>query len=141
MAREGRRGRRYDGLVLDPPSYGHGDQGRRAWQIDADLPDLLDACRSIVSDDGFVLLTAHTETFGPERLGAALAEAWGRGAGADRDRRARARQRGRRPPGARGLRSTGRPTVTDPPIVTSTANPRVKAAVALRERRERARPA
>ena len=77
VAREGRRGREYDGLVLDPPSYGHGEHGGRPWRIEADLPPLLDACRSIVRDDGFVLLTAHTEDLGADRLGDALAAAWG----------------------------------------------------------------
>ena len=34
VAREHRRGRRYDGLILDPPSYGHGDGGR-AWRLES----------------------------------------------------------------------------------------------------------
>lgn len=59
VAREARRGRRYDGIVLDPPSFGHA--GRRAWRLEEDLPDLLIACRAIAADDAFVLLTAHTE--------------------------------------------------------------------------------
>ena len=76
VAREGRRGRRYDGIVLDPPSYGHGEHAGRPWRIEADLPPLLAACRRILDDEGFVLLTAHTETLGPDRLGDALADAW-----------------------------------------------------------------
>ena len=39
VRRERRRGRRYDGVVLDPPSYGH---GMGAWRIDEDLPALLE---------------------------------------------------------------------------------------------------
>jgi 23S rRNA (cytosine1962-C5)-methyltransferase len=58
VAREARRGRRYDGIVLDPPSFGHG-RGRR-WRLADELPDLLAACREIAADDAFVLLTAHT---------------------------------------------------------------------------------
>ena len=58
VAREARRGRRYDGIVLDPPSYGHA-RGRR-WTIAEDLPALLDACRAIAANDAFVLVTAHT---------------------------------------------------------------------------------
>ena len=57
-AREARRGRRYDGIVLDPPSFGHG-KGRR-WRLEDELPGLLTACARILADDGFVLLTAHT---------------------------------------------------------------------------------
>ena len=58
VAREARRGRRYDGIVLDPPSFGHA-RGRR-WRLADDLPALLSACREIAADDAFVLLTAHT---------------------------------------------------------------------------------
>lgn len=58
VAREARRGRRYDGIVLDPPSFGHA-RGRR-WRLADDLPVLLAACRDIAADDAFVLLTAHT---------------------------------------------------------------------------------
>jgi len=65
--REVRRGRRYDGIVLDPPSYGHGTD-RRAWRLEEDLPDLLAACRSLLAPDGFVLLTAHTPGFEAGRL-------------------------------------------------------------------------
>jgi len=58
VAREGRRGRRYDGVVLDPPSFGHA-RGRR-WRLEDHLPGLLEACAGVVTDDPFVLLTAHT---------------------------------------------------------------------------------
>jgi 23S rRNA (cytosine1962-C5)-methyltransferase len=58
VAREARRGRRYDGLLLDPPSFGHA-KGRR-WRLADELPDLLAACRAVATDDAFVLLTAHT---------------------------------------------------------------------------------
>ena len=58
VAREGRRGRHYDGIVLDPPSFGRA-KGRR-WQLEDELPALLTACRDIAADDAFVLLTAHT---------------------------------------------------------------------------------
>lgn len=67
VARETRRGRRYDGIVLDPPAYGHG-RSRRTWRIGTDLASLLVACRAILRDDGFMLLTAHTEGYGPDRL-------------------------------------------------------------------------
>jgi 23S rRNA (cytosine1962-C5)-methyltransferase len=72
--REARRGRRYDGLVLDPPSYGHG-AGGQAWAIEGDLEPLLGACRTILAPGAFVLLTAHTSTLGADRLAAALTRA------------------------------------------------------------------
>jgi len=81
VEREARRGRGYNGLILDPPSYGHGPGGR-TWRLEKDLHDLLATCLR-VSDPApaFVLLTAHTPGFGGERLAAALAGAIGRSRG------------------------------------------------------------
>lgn len=84
--RELRRGRRYAGIILDPPSYGHGATGK-AWRLADDLPALLAACAELL-DDGpaFIMLTAHTPGFGPDRLGETLLDALepvvGSGAGA-----------------------------------------------------------
>ena len=78
--REARRGRRYAGVVLDPPSYGHGP-GSRAWRLDEDLPGLLRASAALLDPDGFVLLTAHTEGFDSDRLARLLAAATGRATG------------------------------------------------------------
>jgi 23S rRNA (cytosine1962-C5)-methyltransferase len=80
VRREARRGRGYDGVVLDPPSYEHGGKGT-AWQLAEDLAGLLRGCASLLRDDGFILLTAHTEGYGPAKLGAALRTAFGAGAG------------------------------------------------------------
>ncbi|MEA2609423.1 MAG: rRNA (cytosine1962-C5)-methyltransferase [Chloroflexota bacterium] len=65
--REARRGRRYAGVVLDPPSYGHGP-GARPWRLEDDLARLLAACGAILEPDAFALLTAHTPGFDAERL-------------------------------------------------------------------------
>lgn len=75
VAREVRRGRRYAGIVLDPPSYGHG-AGGRAWRIERDLAPLLaDSAHLIGGAEGFLQLTAHTPGLGPDRLAAVLADA------------------------------------------------------------------
>jgi 23S rRNA (cytosine1962-C5)-methyltransferase len=66
-AREQRRGRRYDAIILDPPSYGHGPDSD-AWRIETDLPRLLDACAALLTAHGFVLLSAHTPSFDGTRL-------------------------------------------------------------------------
>jgi 23S rRNA (cytosine1962-C5)-methyltransferase len=79
--REVRRGRRYAGVVLDPPSYGHGP-GREPWRIDDHLPALLAAIACLLEPDGFVLLTAHTPDFTDDRLASELARALGRPADA-----------------------------------------------------------
>lgn len=67
VAREDRRGRRYDGVIADPPSFGHGPAGRR-WEIERDLPVLLDGIRAILAPGGFVLVTAHTTGLDEDRL-------------------------------------------------------------------------
>src|SRR5262245_59076067 len=77
VARELRRGRRYDGVVLDPPSYGHG-AGGRVWRLEADLAPLLDQVADLIGGpDGFVLLTAHTHGFWPDRLAEEVAVSLG----------------------------------------------------------------
>ncbi len=60
LRREERRGSRYDGIVLDPPSYGRG-AGGETYVFERDLPRTLELCRAVVSDKPrFVLLSAHT---------------------------------------------------------------------------------
>jgi 23S rRNA (cytosine1962-C5)-methyltransferase len=73
--REGRRGRRYDGFVIDPPSYGHGPRGSR-WDLADALPDLLDACAAVATDDAVVLLTSHTTGLDANDLADALIDAF-----------------------------------------------------------------
>lgn len=71
VAREARRGHRYDGLIVDPPSYGHG-AGGRPWRLESDLDPLLAACRTVLAPEGFALVTAHTPGFDEARLAAAI---------------------------------------------------------------------
>lgn len=64
-AREGRRGRRYDGVILDPPSYGKGPKGER-WIIEEHLQTLLDTVFDLMSESPrFMLFTCHTLGFSP----------------------------------------------------------------------------
>jgi 23S rRNA (cytosine1962-C5)-methyltransferase len=75
--REARRGRRYQGLVLDPPSYGHGPRGER-WTLGARRPELLGTCLAVLDRPAFILLTAHAEGLAAEDLAAALGDALAR---------------------------------------------------------------
>ncbi len=78
VEREIRRSRRYDAVVLDPPSYGHGSRGT-TWRLEDRLDGLLDRCAELTGDDpAFAILTAHTPGFGPDRLADALAGGFGR---------------------------------------------------------------
>ena len=49
IKKEIRRGEKYDAIIMDPPSYGKGPNGE-IWKIEEELPDLLLACREILSD-------------------------------------------------------------------------------------------
>ena len=57
-AREVRRGRRYDGILLDPPKYGRGPKGE-VWDLFQNLPEMLTLCRDLLKPTGFLILTAY----------------------------------------------------------------------------------
>lgn len=79
VRRELKRGRQYDAVILDPPSYGHGPKGE-VWRLEQDLPELLEMCGQLTAARRrFVLLTCHTPEFGPERLTGLLDQALGQG--------------------------------------------------------------
>lgn len=64
LLREQRRGRRYQGLVLDPPSFGRGPKGE-IFKLEEGVNELLDACVAVLDDDpAFVLFSAHTPGIG-----------------------------------------------------------------------------
>ncbi|HET9613667.1 MAG TPA: class I SAM-dependent methyltransferase [Candidatus Limnocylindrales bacterium] len=67
VRREIRRSRRYDGVILDPPSFGHGPNGRR-WDLRQALPELLELVATVAEPEAFVLLTAHTAGLEPDDL-------------------------------------------------------------------------
>jgi 23S rRNA (cytosine1962-C5)-methyltransferase len=59
VQREARRENRYDGVILDPPKFGRGPKGE-VWEFYKLLPELLDACRQILSKTPtFFLITAY----------------------------------------------------------------------------------
>ena len=76
VRREARRGHRYEGVILDPPSFGHG-RGGQAWRLEERLDGLLDACRAIAAPKAFVLLTAHAEGIDTSWLADRLRDAFG----------------------------------------------------------------
>jgi 23S rRNA (cytosine1962-C5)-methyltransferase len=65
LHREIKRGHRYDGIILDPPSFGRGKQGE-VFKIESDLLEILDACRKLLSETPlFLVFTSHTLGFSP----------------------------------------------------------------------------
>ena len=58
-AREVRRGRRYDGILLDPPKFGRGPEGE-LWRLEDHLAPLLADCRRLLDGDSrFLVLTVY----------------------------------------------------------------------------------
>jgi len=75
VAREVRRGSKYDGIILDPPKYGRGANGE-VWRLFEDMPELLKDCASLLSDDAsFLLLNAYAARISGLSLAHAMAEA------------------------------------------------------------------
>ncbi len=72
--REVRRGNRYDAVILDPPTYGHGPKGE-PWKIAEHLLPLLQMCGELTAvNRAFVLVTCHSPSIGPAELSAYLSE-------------------------------------------------------------------
>ena len=58
-AREVRRGRGYDGILLDPPKFGRGPDGE-VWRLEEDLAPLLGDCRKLLNENSrFLVLTVY----------------------------------------------------------------------------------
>lgn len=63
VRRELRRGNRYDGILMDPPSYGRGPNGE-VWKLENELYDLVDLCSQALSDTPiFFLINGYTTGF------------------------------------------------------------------------------
>jgi len=73
-AREVRRGRRYDGIILDPPKFGRGPKNE-TWRFEQDLPALLDGVGALLSETPvFVIATAYAVRLSHIALAQALAD-------------------------------------------------------------------
>lgn len=65
LQREIKRGRKYDAIILDPPSFGRGSKGE-IFKIEEGIQDLLKSCRLLLSNNPlFVLFSCHTQGFSP----------------------------------------------------------------------------
>jgi 23S rRNA (cytosine1962-C5)-methyltransferase len=56
VQREGRRGVKYDGIILDPPKFGRGPKGE-VWEVYKSLPSLLESCRACLSENPLFVVT------------------------------------------------------------------------------------
>ncbi len=74
-AREVRRGRRYDGIILDPPKFGRGPDGE-VWRLEESLPGLVTDCRRLLDGDSrFLFLTVYAVRMSSLAIAGLLAEA------------------------------------------------------------------
>ena len=65
VQREIRRGNRYDGIIMDPPSYGRGPNGE-VWKLEEQLYPLVSLCEQVLSDDPvFFILNSYTTGLSP----------------------------------------------------------------------------
>jgi 23S rRNA (cytosine1962-C5)-methyltransferase len=73
-AREVRRGRRYDGIILDPPKFGRGPEGE-LWRLEEHLPGLVTDCRRLLDGDSrFLFLTVYAVRMSSLAIAGLLAE-------------------------------------------------------------------
>lgn len=73
-AREVRRGKRYDGIILDPPKFGRGPEGE-VWRLEEGLPPLIADCRRLLDGESrFLFLTVYAVRMSSLALAGLLAE-------------------------------------------------------------------
>lgn len=74
VKREIRRGSRYDGIVMDPPSYGRGPGGE-VWKLEDCIYDLVKTCAQVLNDEPmFFLLNSYTTGLSPSVMAYILSE-------------------------------------------------------------------
>ncbi len=68
VEREIRRGRRYDAIIMDPPSYGRGPTGE-VWKLEENLYPFVELCARVLSDEPlFVIINSYTTGLAPSVL-------------------------------------------------------------------------
>ena len=66
VEREIRRGRKYDAVIMDPPSYGRGPNGEM-WKLETELYSLVTLCKQVLSDNPlFFLINSYTTGLQPQ---------------------------------------------------------------------------
>ena len=68
VEREIRRGNKYDGIIMDPPSYGRGPKGE-IWKIEESIFPFIELCSKLLSDEAlFLLINSYTTGLQPSVL-------------------------------------------------------------------------
>ena len=75
VLREARRGHRYDGIIMDPPSYGRGPSGEM-WKLEECADELITLAAGLLSDEPlFFLINSYTTGLSPATMGYMLMKA------------------------------------------------------------------
>lgn len=83
VEREIRRGRRYDAIIMDPPSYGRGPSGE-VWQLEDQIYDLVELCSGVLSDDPlFFVINSYTAGLTPSVMKYVLSQTVAKGRGGE----------------------------------------------------------
>lgn len=65
LKREVKRGNYYDGIIMDPPAFGHGPKGE-VWKIEENFTELMELSRKVLSEDPiFFLINGYASGFSP----------------------------------------------------------------------------
>ena len=74
VLREIKRGNKYDGIIMDPPSYGRGPKGE-TWKIEENIFDFLKLCTSLLSDDAkFLMINSYSAGLSPSVMSCLLSK-------------------------------------------------------------------
>lgn len=76
LEREIRREKTYEGIVLDPPSFGRGSK-KEVWKIEEHLVPLLKLCKELMPSPKFLLLSCHSPLYTPIALENLVVSLWG----------------------------------------------------------------
>ena len=81
--REERRGNVYDGIIMDPPAYGHGPDGEK-WKLDECLFEMMGSIKSILAPkDSYLVLNLYSNGFSPLLGETVVKQAFGLGKDAE----------------------------------------------------------
>ena len=81
VEREIRRGRRYDAIIMDPPSYGRGPGGE-VWKLEDNLWDFVSLCSRVLSDQPlFVIINSYTTGLSASTIGYVAESVFGKAFG------------------------------------------------------------
>ena len=75
VEREIRRGNKYDGIIMDPPSYGRGPSGE-VWKLEDNIWEFVQLVSQVLSDDPlFFILNSYTTGLSASTMGYMLSQA------------------------------------------------------------------